>query len=90
MIKFLIICTIIINIIGYILMGYDKHLAINKKYRISENTLFLIAFFLGSIGIYLGMYIFRHKTKHLSFKFLIPICFLINIFFIYSLILYFS
>lgn len=88
--NYLLIYILIINIVAYILMGYDKYLAKNHKYRISENTLFVTAFILGSIGIYLGMYKFRHKTKHLSFKVLIPILFITNIISVYFLIPYFT
>lgn len=68
----LIFYVIVINIIGFILMGVDKLRARRRKYRIPERTLFLIAIFLGSIGVLIGMYVFRHKTKHLSFSIGIP------------------
>ena len=70
---------LIINIIAYFIMYYDKQLAIKGKYRISEKTLFTVALFLGGIGIYLGMYTFRHKTKHLKFTVGIPILIILNI-----------
>ncbi len=70
---------ILINIIAFFIMYYDKLLAIKGKYRISEKSLFIIALFLGGIGIYLGMYTFRHKTKHLKFTVGIPILIIINI-----------
>lgn len=70
---------ILINIIAFFIMYYDKQLAIKGKYRISEKTLFIIALFLGGIGIYLGMYTFRHKTKHLKFTVGIPILIILNI-----------
>ena len=61
------IYVILINIIGFFVMKLDKHKAKNGKYRIREKTIFIIALLLGAIGVYLGMYKFRHKTKHLSF-----------------------
>jgi uncharacterized membrane protein YsdA (DUF1294 family) len=59
---------IIMNIIGLIVMKVDKNRAIKHQYRISENTLWLVAIFGGAIGATAGMQVFRHKTKHLSFK----------------------
>ena len=67
------------NLITFLLMGIDKHQAINKKWRISEKTLFVFTFLLGGVGVLLGMFLFRHKTKHWSFKILVPISILINL-----------
>lgn len=54
------------------MMYTDKKRAKEKKWRISENILLFIAIILGSIGILMGMKIFRHKTKHFKFTFGIP------------------
>lgn len=59
---------LIINIIGVVLMKVDKQRAIKHKYRIPEKTLWLTALCGGAVGTTIGMQIFRHKTKHLSFK----------------------
>lgn len=64
---------IIMNVIGFIIMGIDKRRAIKKGWRISERTLLLIAFIGGGIGSLVGMRSFRHKTKHLKFKILLPL-----------------
>lgn len=61
------IYLVIINILGYIVMGRDKKKARHKQYRISEKTLFTIALIGGSLGSIIGMYHFRHKTKHWYF-----------------------
>jgi uncharacterized membrane protein YsdA (DUF1294 family) len=61
------------NIIGMIVMKVDKNRAIKHQYRISEKTLWLIALFGGAVGTTAGMQLYRHKTKHLSFKFGFPI-----------------
>ena len=53
-------------------MGIDKRRARRGGWRIREKTLFIIALLFGSIGILAGMYVFRHKTKHLSFSIGIP------------------
>lgn len=57
----------IINLTGFVLMGIDKRKAIRHAYRISEAALFITALMGGSIGSILGMYAFRHKTKHWTF-----------------------
>lgn len=75
--------VIIINIIAFLIMGYDKKLAKDHKLRISEKALFTFALFFGGVGIYLGMYTFRHKTKHAKFTVLIPITIILNIIAIY-------
>ncbi|MBB4824221.1 uncharacterized membrane protein YsdA (DUF1294 family) [Sporosarcina luteola] len=51
-----------------ILMGYDKRQAKRKKRRVPEKTLWLFAIMGGGIGSYLGMQVFRHKTRHTSFR----------------------
>ena len=58
---------IFINIVGLLSMYLDKYFAKNNMYRISEKNLFLIAIIGGSIGSIIGMYQFRHKTKHKQF-----------------------
>lgn len=72
-----------INIVGFFTMRMDKRRAIKSKWRIPERTLLLIAIFGGGIGSYLGMRIHRHKTKHLSFRILLPAAALADLFLIY-------
>lgn len=69
-------------------MKLDKYYAINNKYRISEKTFFIISALLGSIGVYAGMYTFRHKTKHLNFTVMVPALFVINILTVYAIFKY--
>ena len=86
---FFILYIFIINIISFILMGIDKRAAKNNMYRIPEKVFFTLSILLGSLGTYIGMYKFRHKTKHLSFKILIPILLIVNIICIYYIFLHF-
>lgn len=77
---------LLMNIIGIVIMGIDKKRAIKHEYRISENTLWLVAIFGGAIGTTAGMQLYRHKTKHLSFKIGFPLLSIIQIvLFIYFL-----
>ena len=69
----------IINAVGFGVMLYDKYLARNNLWRISEKTLLGIAVFGGSIGCLLGMYTARHKTKHLKFTIGVPIILAVQI-----------
>jgi uncharacterized membrane protein YsdA (DUF1294 family) len=55
------------TVISFILVSYDKYLARNKKRRIAENSLLLLALFGGSIGTGFGMWVFKHKTSKRSF-----------------------
>ncbi|WP_195987794.1 DUF1294 domain-containing protein [Clostridium sp. D53t1_180928_C8] len=71
--KFILIYILFINLLLFSLMGIDKEKAKLKKWRISEKTLFLSALMGGSIGGILGIYTFRHKTKHLKFTLGFPI-----------------
>jgi len=67
LIKILIVYLLIVNAIGFVLMLVDKIKAKKNLWRIPEATLFLVAVIGGSIGSILGMYTFRHKTKHIKF-----------------------
>ena len=64
---------IIINILALIVMKWDKRQAIKHKQRVPERDLFLLALVGGVGGIYLGMYLFRHKTLKMKFVLGIPI-----------------
>lgn len=76
---YFLIYLLVINLIGFLTMHIDKKKAINKKYRISEKFIFFIGLILGATGVYIGMYKFRHKTKHNSFTVGIPVLIIINI-----------
>ena len=67
-------------------MGIDKFFAIKKHWRISEKALIISALIGGGIGSLLGMLTFRHKTKKLLFKIIIPLSRPINIIMYYFII----
>lgn len=69
----------IINAISFILMLADKYKAKKKLWRIPEATLMGFAAAGGSIGALAGMYLVRHKTKHLKFTVGVPILLFIHI-----------
>lgn len=76
---FLLILYAIHNVCALMCYGLDKYYAIKDKRRVSENTLMGYAFFFGGPGSFLGMQIFRHKTKHLQFQVLVPIFMILQI-----------
>ena len=76
---------IAINAITFITYGIDKWKARKNKWRIPESTLLLLAVFGGSIGAFLGMRVWRHKTMHKKFKYGIPSILVLQI----GLLLYF-
>ncbi len=73
-----------VNFLSFLLYGIDKIKAIKNKYRISEKSLLIMSFFGGGIGSLLGMKVFRHKTKKISFwivNILLTIIWIIFLFF---------
>lgn len=72
------------NILAFLLFGLDKHRARNRRRRIPESALLTSAFFFGAPGAWLGMYLFRHKTKKTVFRILIPLLALIQTILLFS------
>lgn len=70
--KNIIIYLCVINIVSFFLYGLDKQKAKRRKWRIPEATLLGVAFMGGSIGAFLGIQIFHHKTKKAKFYIGIP------------------
>ena len=69
---------IIINALGLLLMLADKLRAKKKLWRIPERILLLVALIGGSLGTTLGMYTFRHKTKHPGFSIGVPVMMIVQ------------
>lgn len=63
----------VMSLAAFIFYGADKYKAKKGKWRISERTLLLLAFFFGAPGAYLGMQKFRHKTQHKQFTIPVPV-----------------
>lgn len=69
-----ILYLILINLVGFVLYGVDKAKSKRKgSRRISERVLLWVARLGGGVGCWLGMMLFRHKTKHVRFKVLVPL-----------------
>jgi uncharacterized membrane protein YsdA (DUF1294 family) len=84
--KIFIIYLIIINLACLFLMAQDKKFAKQGHRRIPEKRLFLNAVLGGALGIWLGMKLWHHKTKHRSFTIGIPALFIINIISVYLIV----
>ena len=67
------------NLIGFALMGIDKYKAKKRAVRSPEATLFIVAIIGGSIGSIIGMYAFRHKTRHWYFVYGMPAILILQI-----------
>ena len=64
---------ITVNVLGLVLFGIDKWKAKHDKWRISEATLLSVTVIGGSIGAWVGMKVWHHKTMHKKFKYGIPL-----------------
>ena len=69
----------VVNIIAFVAIAADKRKAINRSWRIPEKTFFVLALIGAAPGIYIGMLLFRHKTKHLSLMLGIPLIFIVQV-----------
>ncbi len=70
---------LLMSLVLFIVMGADKRLAIKKRRRVPEKSLFLLAALGGGLGGVAGMAVFRHKTQHTSFKAGMPLLLLLNL-----------
>ena len=69
----------IINALVLVVYGGDKLFAKLDSWRVPEKVLLLLALLGGSIGALLGMQIFRHKTRHLKFRYGVPMILLLQV-----------
>ncbi|MBQ7304791.1 MAG: DUF1294 domain-containing protein [Clostridia bacterium] len=79
LIKIIALAIAVMNVLAFALMGIDKHRAKAGKWRIKEATLFLVTGLFGGLGGTLGMFAFRHKTKHWYFKLGFPTLLVVQI-----------
>lgn len=76
---------IIMNVYTFILMGMDKQYARKQARRVPEKRIFTLSAIGGALGAYIGMRMWRHKTKHRSFVIGLPLLLLFNLIVIYFL-----
>ena len=70
--KIVIIYLVIINVVTFLMYGIDKWKARNSKWRIRETALLGLAVLGGSIGAWIGMIVWHHKTRHKKFRYGVP------------------
>ncbi len=68
-----------VNIITFFMFGIDKWKAKRSRWRIPEATLLAMAAIGGSLGAWLGMKVWHHKTLHKKFRFGIPLILIVQI-----------
>lgn len=72
-------CLTVVNAVAFIVYGIDKYRARNGKWRIPEATLLMLAVVGGSVGAWLGMKVWHHKTRHRKFRYGVPAILLLQI-----------
>ena len=76
--EYLLLYLLLINAAGFLLMLADKHRARKNRWRVPESTLMGAALLGGSLGVMLGMYAARHKTRHVKFSIGVPVIFAVQ------------
>ena len=77
--KTLLIYFVVINAATFLTFGIDKWKAKKAKWRIREAALLTLAVLGGSIGAWLGMQVWHHKTLHKKFKYGVPAILIIQL-----------
>lgn len=62
-----------INLVAFFLYGIDKWKSRHDKWRVTEAKLIGIALLGGSLGAWLGMKTWHHKTQHAKFRYGLPL-----------------
>ena len=62
-----------VSLMALLLFGWDKRMARLRRRRIPEGALWAAAILGGGVGAYLGMTLFRHKTRKGGFSLGLPI-----------------
>lgn len=73
------IYLVVINLINFAEMGLDKRKSKKEQWRVPESRFFVLALLGGSLGGWIGMNVFHHKTKHWYFRFGLPAIFFLQI-----------
>lgn len=71
--KYLLVLISVMSIFLFVMMAIDKGKARRGAWRISEKTLFVFALLGGAVGGTAGMFLFRHKTRHWTFRLIFPL-----------------
>lgn len=69
----------IINVVAFFAYGIDKWKSQHNRWRILESVLLVLAAVGGSVGAWLGMQVWRHKTQHKKFQYGVPAIFVAQV-----------
>jgi uncharacterized membrane protein YsdA (DUF1294 family) len=59
--------VLLVSVAGFAAMGIDKLLAMGRRSRLSERSLWLTSLVGGFAGIFIGGLVFHHKTSKAEF-----------------------
>ncbi len=74
-----------LSLVGFFLILFDKYKAIRQQWRIPEKTFYLLGLIGGAAGIWVGMFVFRHKIKKGAFIGVLLFDLFVNLFILYLL-----
>ncbi len=77
--QLIVIYLVAVNVITFFFYGIDKWKARRSKWRIPEATILGLAVIGGSLGAWLGMRMWHHKTMHKKFQYGIPLILIVQI-----------
>ena len=77
--RIILIYLAVITVMTFLMFGVDKWKARRDKWRIRETSLLLLALLGGSLGAWIGMKVWHHKTKHKKFKYCIPLILVVHL-----------
>ena len=82
------IYLVAINVVTFFVYGIDKWKARHKRWRVSEAALLMLAVLGGSVGAWLGMRVWHHKTQHKKFKYGVPLILLAQVILVFMSIFF--
>jgi uncharacterized membrane protein YsdA (DUF1294 family) len=85
----ILVFLVLVNVIAYLMMWWDKRKARKKEWRVAEATLLILSFVGGAIGLLIGMFTLRHKTQKGSFKAVAFLGLIVSIIIYYIIFRYF-
>ncbi len=70
---------LVVNVLTFVVYGIDKWKARRERWRVPEATLLVLAAAGGSVGAWVAMQLFRHKTQKKKFRYGVPVLFVLQL-----------
>ena len=70
---------LVVNVLTFVVYGIDKWKARRGRWRVPEATLLVLAVAGGSVGAWVAMQLFRHKTQKKKFRYGVPVLFVLQL-----------